>query len=90
MLFLQEKRKKAQKIQLKNTYLHRLSRGGYDLFKHNMMLKKLKKCQKVSQSLGASGIVDPPSPPTRHELCKEARKKKLDEYTYIRGNASCC
>lgn len=47
-----------------------------------MMQEKLKKHQEASQSDGALGIVDLPSPPTRHELWKETRqkKKKKDEY----------
>jgi len=42
MMYLQEKRKKAQIISQKNLTLHRLSRGGYNLLEKNNIVRKVK------------------------------------------------
>ena len=77
----QAKRKKAKDIQSKNTCPHILSRGGYQVLEEKMMLEKQRQQQEASASNPSVSMISPPSPPSRHEKWKQARIKKLGEYT---------
>ncbi|KAL6532811.1 hypothetical protein OROGR_013771 [Orobanche gracilis] len=80
------KRKKAQDIQKLNTAPHIMSRGGYDWLEEKIIEKKLKQRQVEAKQSGNDTIVDPPSPPTRHQKYKLGRIKKSGEMT---SDAAC-
>ncbi|KAL6538136.1 hypothetical protein OROGR_012124 [Orobanche gracilis] len=73
------KRSKAQEIQKLNTCPHIMSRGGYDLLDEKIMTEKLKKRQEEASQSGSDAVVDPPSPPTRHQRWKRGRIRKSGE-----------
>ncbi|KAL2324368.1 hypothetical protein Fmac_023426 [Flemingia macrophylla] len=73
-------RKKHQAIARKNVTPHTLSRGGYDRLKEAKMKEKTARIEAMSAE-DSSTLRDPPSPPSRHELWKDARKKKGGQYT---------
>ncbi|KAL3639108.1 Proteasome subunit beta type-3 [Castilleja foliolosa] len=72
------KRLKAQQIQAQNKCPHRCSRGGYEVLTQKIMDEKFKARQKASDD--PSEIIEPPSPPSRHETWKRARIKPSGEY----------
>ncbi|KAL3619762.1 Proteasome subunit beta type-3 [Castilleja foliolosa] len=73
-----EKRAKAQEIQSQNKCPQRCSRGGYEVLTKKMMDEKFKARQQASDD--PSAIIEPPSPPSRHETWKRARIKPSGEY----------
>ncbi|KAL3652673.1 Proteasome subunit beta type-3 [Castilleja foliolosa] len=72
------KRAKAQAIQSQNKCPQRCSRGGYEVLTQKMMDEKFKARQQASDD--PSAIIEPPSPPSRHETWKRARVKPSGEY----------
>ncbi|KAL3628019.1 hypothetical protein CASFOL_028121 [Castilleja foliolosa] len=72
------KRLKAQEIQSQNKCPQRCSRGGYEVLIQKMIDEKIKARQKASDD--PSEIIEPPSPPSRHETWKRARIKPSGEY----------
>ena len=74
------KREKAIVIGRKNDCPHILSRGGYKKLEEQMMKEKQKRRQEEAQS-DPSTIVTPPSPISREEKWRAARRRKTGEYT---------
>ncbi|KAL3621734.1 Proteasome subunit beta type-3 [Castilleja foliolosa] len=72
------KRLKAREIQSQNKCPQRCSRGGYEVLTQNMKDEKCKARQQASDD--PSAIIEPPSPPSRHETWKRARVKPSGEY----------
>ncbi|KAL3619574.1 Proteasome subunit beta type-3 [Castilleja foliolosa] len=72
------KRLKAQEIQSQNKCPQRCSRGGYEVLTQKKIDEKTKARQKASDD--PSEIIEPPSPPSRHETWKRARIKPSGEY----------
>ncbi|KAL3651959.1 Proteasome subunit beta type-3 [Castilleja foliolosa] len=72
------KRLKAQEIQSQNKCPQRCSRGGYEVLTQKMIDEKIKARQ--NDSADPSAIIEPPSPPSRHETWKRARIKPSGEY----------
>ena len=74
---LQEKRKKAQSISAQNRNPHILSRGGYKKLEEKIMSEKKKYRPPPSEGEDPQ----PPSPPSRHEKWKLARRRSSGSYT---------
>ncbi|KAL3641703.1 hypothetical protein CASFOL_012518 [Castilleja foliolosa] len=72
------KRLKAQQIQSHNKCPQRCSRGGYEVLTQKIIDEKLKARKAASDD--PSEIIQPPSPPSRHEAWKRARIKPSGEY----------
>ncbi|KAL3656092.1 Proteasome subunit beta type-3 [Castilleja foliolosa] len=72
------KRLKAQEIQSHNKCPRRCSRGGYEVLTQKIIDEKLKARKAASDD--PSEIIQPPSPPSRHEAWKRARIKPSGEY----------
>ncbi|KAL3644262.1 Proteasome subunit beta type-3 [Castilleja foliolosa] len=72
------KRLKAQEVQSHNKCPQRCSRGGYEVLTQKIMDEKLKARQQASDD--PSEIVQPPSPPSRHETWKRARIKPSGDF----------
>ncbi|KAL3646084.1 Proteasome subunit beta type-3 [Castilleja foliolosa] len=72
------KRLKAQKVQSHNKCPQRCSRGGYEVLTQKIIDEKLKARQQASDD--PSEIVQPPSPPSRHETWKRARIKPSGDF----------
>ncbi|KAL3619152.1 Proteasome subunit beta type-3 [Castilleja foliolosa] len=72
------KRLKAQEIQSNNKCPQRCSRGGYEVLTQKMIDEKYKARKEASED--PSEIIQPPSPPSRHEAWKRARIKPSGEY----------
>ncbi|KAL6550421.1 hypothetical protein OROMI_020909 [Orobanche minor] len=62
-----------------NTCPHVMSRGGYDLVDEKIMTEKLNKRQEEASQSGSDAVVDPPSPPSRHQRWKRGRIRNLGE-----------
>ncbi|KAL3643464.1 Proteasome subunit beta type-3 [Castilleja foliolosa] len=73
-----EKRLKAQQIQSNNKCPQRCSRGGYEVLTQKIIDEKYKARKEASED--PSEIIQPPSPPSRHEAWKRARMKPSGEY----------
>ncbi|KAL6586066.1 hypothetical protein OROMI_002710 [Orobanche minor] len=58
-----------------------MSRGGYDWLEEQIIEKKRKQRQEEAKQSGNDTVVDPPSPPTRHQKYKLGRIKKSGEMT---------
>ncbi|KAL6576332.1 hypothetical protein OROHE_000113 [Orobanche hederae] len=54
---------------------HYMARGGYDLVEIREMEKKMKEHQEAAKS-GGDVVIDPPSPPTRHQRWKLGHTKR--------------
>ncbi|KAL3628017.1 Proteasome subunit beta type-3 [Castilleja foliolosa] len=72
------KRLKAQQVQSHNKCPQRCSRGGYEVLKQKIIDEKLKARQQASDD--PSKIIQPPSPPSRHETWKRARIKPSGDF----------
>ncbi|KAL3652846.1 hypothetical protein CASFOL_002527 [Castilleja foliolosa] len=72
------KRLKAQEIQSHNKCPHRCSRGGYGLLTQKIMDEKFMARKAASDD--PSEIIQPPSPPSRHEAWKRARINPSGQY----------
>ncbi|KAL3652129.1 Proteasome subunit beta type-3 [Castilleja foliolosa] len=72
------KRAKAQELQSQNKCPQRCSRGGYEVLTQKMIDEKYKARHQASDD--PSAIIEPPSPPSRHETWKRARVKPSGEY----------
>ncbi|KAL3639231.1 Proteasome subunit beta type-3 [Castilleja foliolosa] len=72
------KRLKAQQVQSHNKCPQRCSRGGYEVLTQKIIDEKLKARQQGSDD--PSEIIQPPSPPSRHETWKRARIKPSGDY----------
>ncbi|KAL3631458.1 Proteasome subunit beta type-3 [Castilleja foliolosa] len=72
------KRLKAQQLQSHNKCPQRCSRGGYEVLTQKIIDEKLKTRQQACDD--PSDIIQPPSPPSRHETWKRARIKPSGDY----------
>ncbi|KAL3622862.1 hypothetical protein CASFOL_033277, partial [Castilleja foliolosa] len=72
------KRLKAQEIQSHNKCPHRCSRGGYELLTQKIMDEKFMARKAASDD--PSEIIQPPSPPSRHEAWKRAHINPSGQY----------
>ncbi|KAL3654516.1 Proteasome subunit beta type-3 [Castilleja foliolosa] len=72
------KRSKAQEIQSNNKCPQRCSRGGYEVLTQKIIDEKYKARKEASAD--PSEVIQPPSPPSRHETWKRARIKPSGEY----------
>ncbi|KAL3629066.1 Proteasome subunit beta type-3 [Castilleja foliolosa] len=72
------KRLKAQETQSHNKCPQRCSRGGYEVLTQKTIDEKFK--ARAAASGDPSEIIQPPSPPSRHEAWKRARMKPSGEY----------
>jgi len=76
-------RKKAQGIATQYVTPHLLSfRGGY-LKLEEAMIKEKKKPRLMTTSRDDTGVIQPPSPPTRHQKWKMSRMKRSGAYSYF-------
>ncbi|KAL3621820.1 Proteasome subunit beta type-3 [Castilleja foliolosa] len=72
------KRLKAQQVQSHNKCPQRCSRGVYEVLTQKIIDEKLKTRQQASDD--PSDIIQPTSPPSRHETWKRARIKPSGDY----------
>ncbi|KAL6513868.1 hypothetical protein OROHE_019324 [Orobanche hederae] len=70
----EERRGKKQEL-AKMIIPHYMARGGYDLVEIREMERKMKERQEASKS-GGDVVIDPPSPPTRHQRWKLGHTKR--------------
>ncbi|KAL6566648.1 hypothetical protein OROMI_015052 [Orobanche minor] len=63
----EEKRIKKQEIAKQNKAPHTMARGGYDYRVVREMERKLEERKKEASKSGEEVIIDPPSPPSRHQ-----------------------
>ncbi|KAL6570125.1 hypothetical protein OROMI_014639 [Orobanche minor] len=66
----EEKRIKKQEIAKQNKAPHTMARGGYDYVVIQEMERKLEERKKEASKSGEEVIIDPPSPPSRHQRWK--------------------
>ena len=58
-----------------------LSRGGYQKLEQNMISEKMKARGGSGDDNGSADLIEPPSPPSRHEKWKQTRIKKSGTWT---------
>ncbi|KAL6493374.1 hypothetical protein OROGR_032508 [Orobanche gracilis] len=72
----EEKRIKKQETAKLNKAPHTMARGGYDFVVVREMERKLEERKKEASKSGDDVIIDPPSPPSRHQRWKLGRQKR--------------
>ncbi|KAL6557001.1 hypothetical protein OROHE_006877 [Orobanche hederae] len=71
-----EKRIKKQEIAKLNNAPHTMARGGCDFVVVREMERKLEERKKEASKSGEDVIIDPPSPPSRHQRWKLGRRTR--------------
>ncbi|KAL6564871.1 hypothetical protein OROMI_016321 [Orobanche minor] len=72
----EEKRIKKQEIAKLNKAPHTMARGGYDFVVVQEIERKLEERKKEASKSGEDVIIDPPSPPSRHQRWKLGRRTR--------------
>ncbi|KAL6542521.1 hypothetical protein OROMI_024123 [Orobanche minor] len=72
----EEKRIKKQEIAKLNKAPHTMARGGYDYVVVQEIERKLEERKKEASKSGEDVIIDPPSPPSRHQRWKLGRRTR--------------
>ncbi|KAL6501422.1 Proteasome subunit beta type-3 [Orobanche gracilis] len=72
----EEKRIKKQEIAKMNNAPHTMARGGYYFVEVREMERKMKERKEEASKSGEDVIIDPPSPPSRHQRWKLGRQKR--------------
>ncbi|KAL6536848.1 hypothetical protein OROHE_012432 [Orobanche hederae] len=72
----EEKRIKKQEIAKLNKAPHTMARGEYDFVVVREMERKLEERKKEASKSGEDVIIDPPSPPSRHQRWKLGRRTR--------------
>ncbi|KAL6576705.1 hypothetical protein OROMI_010981 [Orobanche minor] len=66
----------SQEIAKQNKAPHTMARGGYDFVVVQEMERKLEERKKEASKSGEDVIIDPPSPPSRHQRWKLGRRTR--------------
>ncbi|KAL6564961.1 hypothetical protein OROMI_016411 [Orobanche minor] len=72
----EEKRIKKQEIAKQNKAPHTMARGGYDFVVVQEMERKMEERKKEASKSGEDVIIDPPSPPSRHQRWTLGRRTR--------------